>query len=108
MSSVWPSGRASADPYRARGASCARNILDNDLLAEGRRHRLTDQARDDVGRAAGGVGHNEGDRARGILSLRPREDAQTDEGEEGRKNAPHVNSIHPLRGSSSPSRGMLR
>jgi hypothetical protein len=54
-------GAANAD-----AATCASHILDDDRLAEKRLHPLGEIARDDVGRASRGIGHDDGDRPRRI------------------------------------------
>ena len=53
-------------------AASARPVLDDELLAEPLRQPLTDQARDDVGRAAGGEADDDAHRPRRI-GLRPRD-----------------------------------
>ena len=56
-------GRRVGDLGRGERAAGAGDVLHDDLLAELRRHRLGDQPGDGVGRAAGGEGHDDGDRA---------------------------------------------
>ena len=62
-------GRAH-DRLGADIAAGTRPVVDDELLAEPLRQPLTDQARDDVGRAAGGIANNDAHRPRRI-GLRP-------------------------------------
>ncbi len=52
-------------------AEGARLALDHELLAEALPHLLAEQARGDVGGAAGSIGHDDLHRLRGIFVLRP-------------------------------------
>ena len=63
-------GRRAHDRLGGDIAAGARPVLDDELLAEPLRQPLTDQARDDVGRAAGGKADNDAHRPRRI-GLRP-------------------------------------
>ena len=50
----------------AGGAASAGDVFDDDRLAQRARHRLSDDAGDDVRGAAGGEGHDHGDGLVGI------------------------------------------
>ena len=65
-------GGSARDRLQREIAAGARPVVDHHRLAEPLRHRLTDQPRDDVGRAAGGNEHHQGHRPRRI-GLRPRD-----------------------------------
>ena len=92
------------DPAGAERAAGAADILDDHLLAQRPRHRLGDQTGHGVGRAAGGEGHDDGDRAGRIIGLRGGR-----AGEEGKGRGDQGQSAHsclslPLigRGASGP------
>jgi len=54
-------GRRGQSAGDARGAAGAGDVLDDDLLAQRLGHVIADDAGDDVGRSAGGEGHDHGD-----------------------------------------------
>jgi hypothetical protein len=58
--------RRARDPADADAAARASDVLDDDGLAERGFHPLCQDAGQHVARPAGGVGHDQGDRARGI------------------------------------------
>src|SRR5215831_17969875 len=64
-------GYRTHDGLRGDISAGARSVLDDKLLAEPLRQPLADQARDDVGAAAGGKADDDAHRPRRI-SLRPR------------------------------------
>ncbi len=64
----------------AEATAGADTVVDHDLLAERFRHPLTDEAREHIRAAAGGIGHDEGDGVIGIGFSRQR---GTSEGYEG-------------------------
>jgi hypothetical protein len=55
------------DDRRADVAGAARPVVDDELLFEPLRQRLSDHARDDVGRDSGGIGHDDAHRPRRIV-----------------------------------------
>jgi hypothetical protein len=68
--SVCPSGAERATPLGSDIGAGARPVLDDELLAKPLRQRLTQEACDDVGCAAGGEADDDAHRARRI-GLRP-------------------------------------
>ena len=83
-------GRCVRDAARAGHAARARNVLDHDLAADDFAHLLREQASNHVGRPAGCIRHDHGDRPRRpILSARG---AAGDEG--GCQNDLHPTEFH--------------
>ncbi len=74
-------GRGVRHAADADGAAGAADILDDDGLAEGCLHPLGQEARDGVGRAAGRVGHDDGDDVRRIALRLRVERARREQGE---------------------------
>jgi hypothetical protein len=71
---------------RPRGggrAAGSHHILDDDRLTERACHMIADDARNHVGRPAGGKGHDQRDRASGIVGLRRRDTRGKAEGGDG-------------------------
>jgi hypothetical protein len=71
--SVWPSGLAFADGAQADRARGAALVVDDDLLADHRRHDVGQLAGIDVRAAARGIADDEGDRAGGQACARKAE-----------------------------------
>jgi hypothetical protein len=70
-------------PGRADGAAGSNDVLDDDLLAQGSRHVLANYAGRNIGRTAGGEGHNHGDRSGRKILRRCGFDAQARDGKSG-------------------------
>jgi hypothetical protein len=63
-------GSGTRRPGRGGRAAGSHHILDDDRLTERARHVIADDASNHVGRSAGGKGHDQRDRASGIVGLR--------------------------------------
>ena len=59
-------GRRAGHVGHRQRATGTRLVFDDDIAAERLLHRLSEASGDDVGRAARGEGHDNGDRTRGV------------------------------------------
>src|SRR5215472_2070765 len=90
--------------FDGENAERARLALDHELLAEALAHLLTEQARGDVGGAAGSIRYDDLDRARGIFVLRRGRDAAERKTQQRQTQTDPFHHVLPVNPLKSPPR----